>query len=570
MTGCALARQMIQETNNNQKEEVHVHVFDWGRSSGGRASHRHRPEPLINNANNNKNNDDHHNNHKDDTVEQSMLLQLHFDHGAQFFHADHPEFLDMIRPAIQSWPTHLSRLGWLDGETGAFTTTAPDSHSDSDSTSLGFFGSGHGAFEPHRYVGTGGMDAICQEMLHIPPPTAVGSALPTGHGRIHIHQATRVARCEYNEQPERSMSSSDNDKKNPNNETKRWKLFGDGLGHEQADAKTLQTSQQSQVLLGEFDELVVTDHMAAAMPSWHPCHIQGLERVVPHVISTLRTRLDWDESERRFRAVQPLFSCMVAFERDTDKNNNNNNNDNNDGNGDVGMGHSVSCLHVEYDAATVQGNPILQWVCSQESRTHGTNEDDTSSTLERWILMSTTKFAKTCLGSEGMSKTVPSSSSTTKVDAGADSKVATLDDTQKDTQQVQYIPQTDEYLRSDPAQIMCDEFIKLVKQSHRVKGEHHVVPDVVFRKCQRWGAAYTVPLSHQDYHRWESTLRSYESSHHFTLCGDFLKDGSSEKYLSRVDKETATYSHAIQDAALSGIDAAKRIVDRIRTRTTTL
>ena len=565
MTGCALARQLIQESNNNQKEEIHVHVFDWGRSSGGRASHRHRPEPLIKGTNNNdndKNNDDYHN-HNDDTVVQPMLVQLHFDHGAQFFHADHPEFLDMIRPAIQSWPIHGSRLGWLDGETGVFSTTAAESESDSDSISLGFFGSGHGAFEPHRCVGTGGMDAICQEMLYIRhvssqspevdlPHTAVGCASPTGHGRIHIHQATRVARCEYNEHTERSTS-------------KRWELFGDGLGHEQADANALQASQQSQVSLGEFDELVITDHMAAAMPSWHPCHIHGLERIVPHVISTLRTQLDWDESERRFRAVQPLFSCMVAFERDA-----NIESINDDHDGDDGMGHSASCLHVEYDAATVQGNPILQWVCSQESRPHAINEDDTSGTMERWILMSTTEFAKTCLGSEGMSKTVSSSSSTTTDDADADSKASTPEEPQKETQQVQYIPQTDEYLRSDPAQIMCDEFIKLVKQSHRVKGEHHVVPDVVFRKCQRWGAAYTVPLSHKDHHRLESMLRSYESSHHITLCGDFLKDGSSEKYLSRFDRETATYSYAIQDAALSGIGAAKRIVDRIRTRTSTL
>eukprot|EP00977_Amphora_coffeiformis_P029344 scaffold40129_cov206-Amphora_coffeaeformis.AAC.5 len=440
----------------------------------------------------------------------------------------------MIQPAIQPWPTDISRLGWLDGTTGTFTTaTTSSTSSSSSSTSLGFFGSCHPALNAHRYVGKGGMDAVCREMLQEHAETK-------RQPRIHVHPATRVARCEYQNGPPLDDDHDDDDSvSNRQSHPKRWKLYGDGLGHEQANAEALQNSSPQQVVLGEFDHLVITDHMAAAMPAWHPCHIQGLEGVVPTVISALRTHLDWDDATRRFQIVQPLFSCMVAWERNMDSTTN-------------------SCLHVEYDAATVQGNPILQWVCSQESRPHGETEHDDN--LERWILMSTTEFAQQCLGTEGMSQKVSSSQSST-ADTGTEAS--------KDEMKVEYIPQTDDYLRSDPAQIMCDEFIKLVTKSHKVKGETHIIPKIVFCKCQRWGAAYTVP-SHQqeDYQRLSSLLRSHESSHHITLCGDYLKDVSSEEYVSRVDKETGTYSHAIQDTALSGIQAAKRIASRIKSTTT--
>mgnify|MGYP005853238405 CR=1 FL=1 len=359
-----------------------------------------------------------------------------------------------------------------------------------------------------------------------------------------------MARCEYHSESSTCPG-------------KRWKLYGDGLGHEQATPEALSQQQSSQVLLGEFDELVITDHMAAAMPSWHPCHLQGLEDVVPDVVASLRMHLDWDDSERRFRTVQPLFSCMVAFERDAKHNDDDNNGAN---------GHSSSGLHIAYDAATVQGNPILQWVCSQESRPHDTtttNDDDVATALERWILVSTAEFAQSCLQSEGMSRKV-SSRQSSAADAGTKGTTGPNDTSKKAKESVEYIPQTDEYLRSDPAQIMCDEFLKLVTENHKAKGETHVLPKIAFRKCQRWGAAYMAPSSNQeDYQRLTSILQSHECSHHITLCGDYLHNVLSEEYASRVDKETGTYSHAIQDAALSGIDAAKRIAGRIKSSTTT-
>jgi hypothetical protein len=336
------------------------------------------------------------------------------------------------------------------------------------------------------------MNALSNEMIR--------SAKEFARHRIQVYEGTRVARCE------RVVSKKDGMQK-------FWKLFGDGLGHEQATANAVEQSVQN--ILGEFDELIVSDHMAAAMPSWHPCHIVGLEEAVPELVSTLRDFLGWDESERRFTAVKPLFSCMVAFERDP----------------------MSQTLRSNFDAAAVQGSDVLQWVCAQDSRPHGDEESfNNEQKLERWILMSTTDFAAKCLGTEGMSKDATLSSQSTKVE---------------------YIPQTDDYLRSDPASLMCQEFMQMIERSRSSDNE---MPRLVYSKCQRWGAAFTMSPT-GDNQTLTARLKAHEAEHSITLCGDYVNALLSSRSSSTKDKESD--SLAIEGAALSGINAAKRISSRI-------
>ena len=463
MTGCAVARQLAAENAT-----VQVTLFDWGRAVGGRASHRFRPEPS--------------------TSDPDKTLTLHFDHGAQFFHATNDTFLDMVRPVVKQWPEDTARLGWLDSETGTFTSSANTNTRSDASPSTGFFGACDSVLDTNRFVGVGGMDAICKEMLR--------QATEMAPERIHVQEMTRVARCER-------VASADG-------ACKRWKLFGDGLGHEQANAKALQQSTQQE--LGDFDEIVLTDHMAAGVPSWHPCHVQGLEDAVPELVSSLREALDWDESARRFCSVKPLFSCMVALNQK---------------------------LAVEFDAASVKGSDVLQWVCCQESRPHDLADKPTENVMQRWVLVSTPEFAAKCLGSEGMSKkpSEPTSQSSK-------------------SPEVEYIPQTDTYLRADPAGQMWDEFVKMTPASP----QSDTVQPAAFLKCQRWGAAFTEPNSErfQNIHK---VLEAHENEVSITVCGDFINQKPKTD-----EHDSATNSFFIQNAAISGMDAARRIADRLKLR----
>jgi len=480
VAGCAAARQLAKESAA-LGDAIDVTVFDWGRSVGktvrqtiiaiffflcpqplviplvgGRSSHRCRPEPLGDN----------------DGGKHDVAIP--FDHGAQFFHATDKNFLDMVRPAVTQWPYDLSRLGWLDKADGSFESSKIDRNSKD-----GFFGACDRNLDGHRFVGVGGMNAICNELLR--------GAKELAPGRVHIHEGTRVAKCE------RIKSTMDG-------KDKVWKLYGDALGHEQANAKAI--GQSTQQLFGEFDELVVSDHMALSMPSWHPCHILGIEDEVPDLVSSIRQALDWDESSRRFRAIKPLFSCMVALP--------------------VG-------LELNFDAASVKNSEVLQWVCAQKSRPHEV-ADDTISGMDRWVLVSTVDFATRCLGAEGMSK--PSSGST-----------------------IEYIPQTDEYLRSDPADLMWEEF-KVLVESTKANIE---VQTPLFLKCQRWGAAFCEVTGTQCSDI-TNAVRSHENDQSITVCGDFMH------ILSDADDSAQTTKFTIQNAALSGVEAALRIIARSKNR----
>lgn len=467
ITGCALACQLMAED-----ETVQVSLFDWGRSVGGRASHRFRPEPS--------------------TSDPDKTVTLHFDHGAQFFHATNPAFLDMIRSVVKQWPDDVDRLGWLDSQNGKYTKSA---NAIVDSSSKGFFGACDSDLDSDRYVGIGGMNAICKEMLR--------KAVAMAPDRISVHEMTRVARCEQ----EVSTTGGTG---------KVWKLFGDGLGHERANAQALK--QYTEDTLGDFDEIVLTDHMAAAMPSWHPCYVKGLSDAVPEMVTSLREALDWDESGRRFRAVKPLFSCMVALNQK---------------------------LGLEFDAASIGGSDTLQWVCCQESRPHDVTEQEGDNIVERWVLISTPEFAAKCLGAEGMSKKElePTSQSPSS----------------KSDPEIEYIPQTDAYLRADPADHMWDEFVRIVKQSRQ---RDDFIAHAAFLKCQRWGAAFTESNA-AGYQNLLSVLRSHEIDESVTVCGDFIHNqhtlSDNEK-----DHDSTSSSFVIQNAAMSGISAAKRISERLK------
>eukprot|EP00471_Norrisiella_sphaerica_P010470 CAMPEP_0184495812 /NCGR_PEP_ID=MMETSP0113_2-20130426/32431_1 /TAXON_ID=91329 /ORGANISM="Norrisiella sphaerica, Strain BC52" /LENGTH=142 /DNA_ID=CAMNT_0026882175 /DNA_START=245 /DNA_END=673 /DNA_ORIENTATION=- len=56
------------------------------------------------------------------------------------------------------------------------------------------------------------------------------------------------------------------------------------------------------------------------------------------------------------------------------------------------------------------------------------------------------------------------------------------------TNKVTYCPQEEKYLRGSPADVMLDDFMKRIsKQSAKTRGSG---VKVLYKRCQRWGAAY--------------------------------------------------------------------------------
>lgn len=471
VSGCSAAHRLATSG------AVDVTLFDWGRAVGGRTSHRLRPEPAADGSD----------------------VSLQFDHGAQFFHVDDPTFGALVLPHAERWPTDASRLVLLDAAGGPPVPLAQRS----DGAGGLFFGVGRTELAPVRYVARGGMGALVRGMLNAAYHSTDGLAL-------RVYEGSRVASCE----------------RLPDG---RWRLRGDGLGHEQSTADALAKSEGR--LLGEFDELLVADHMAAAMPDWHPCCLRGLADATPRASAALRASLGWDEGVRRFSKIRPLFTCMVAFARE------------------AGADCAVEAHDAPFDAAAIVGSDVLQWACAQRARPHGGargargagEAEGDALRAHRWVLVSTAEFADKCLSGEGLSRAPARAAGA----AGAE-----------------YVPQTDGYLRADPAAAMLCEFERILARSG-ARGEGAALAPAartpLLVKCQRWGAAYCAPDPPGDGGAARAELAAAlceaEENMSVTLCGDYVS-------MLGLDGSAPDDAFAIQRAALSGIRAAERILAR--------
>lgn len=139
---------------------------------------------------------------------------------------------------------------------------------------------------------------------------------------------------------------------------------------------------------------------------------------------------------------------------------------------------------------------------------------------------------------------------------------------------MEYVPQTDEYLRSDPADAMVSEFQRLLR-AHGQGGEQ-LLGAPVLSKCQRWGAAFCDPgaIGATDAQAAASraelaaSLAEAERERRVTLCGDFLVQlgvdgrGASGGEAGDARGGGGGDPFAIQNAGLSGIRAAERILAR--------
>ena len=90
------------------------------------------------------------------------------------------------------------------------------------------------------------------------------------------------------------------------------------------------------------------------------------------------------------------------------------------------------------------------------------------------------------------------------------------DDNHKESSGITYVPQEEKYLRGDPADIMLNSFYSAMGISTAERR-----PTVLYKRCQRWGGAYTVPPVHAT-QTMETTLQ--ENTNNATTTVDSNED----------------------------------------------
>jgi predicted NAD/FAD-dependent oxidoreductase len=215
-----------------------VTLFDQGRRGpGGRASHRAVDESTWNVL-------------PDDPPIPASAIE--FDHGCQFFRADHPR----MKALADEW----CEQGWAAEWNGRFGFGGGAK----DSAAIDFFGL-PGDTSP-VYAGVGGM--------HLLPRRLLGAS----SSNVKVCRGVRVAGMHREEDG-------------------KWALLGvDGEAayHDTSDAEALQAQEH---VLGTFDTVLLTD-VSSSFGGWH--------RASAGVPEAFAARV-------RDRVRIPLFACMVAF-----------------------------------------------------------------------------------------------------------------------------------------------------------------------------------------------------------------------------------------------------------------
>ena len=414
-----------------------IDLYDWGRQPGGRSATR--------------------NLYIDAQSRETFVppgINLNFNHGMQFIKTNDSAFIKSLRAvgAVEWKP----KSGWL--SQGQYYP-----HGSMEATKLG-----KGFFDilddTKTFIAPQGMSNLCADLQK----KEVAST-----GRVRIHQQVRVVGIH------RTANNS-------------WMLEID-QGHHEQTAETLASTDLAAIAMPVYDAVIFTEHMMW-LPSWHPCSLRGLDTICPDARDWVRRHLCYDSATRRFERVAPLFTLMVAFE----------------GNG-VGNKIETACVNDE--------DNVLQYIVNQKCRSdsgtgnndnknstttttnnnnttnnkkqnnnsssknetnHGSktennskNQDKNQKQSQCWVIVSTPSFAKQCLAKETMSK------ESDRNDASNGNIV--------------YVPQEEQYLRKDPAELMLNSFFKAMGFS-----KDDIRPTILYKRCQRWGGAYTTNSTNAD------------------------------------------------------------------------
>lgn len=323
-----------------------VHLFDSGRSLGGRASTRLRNTTVGNTA----------------PGASSSEIQVQYDHGAQFFRATHPHVKQILTSPLTAglvgqWNARVGILGRRGGKflpveviknTGVLSPSlqkddeegADDDAATSSKNELDFCGHLQG---PPYFVGMPTMRSLCE-----------GICL---RSKVRVHSSTEVVNMEWH--PPTGHSTA------PGEDDFAWNLTTLDLGGEPS------STQDSQ-----FDHVVLATHspgFAAAQ----------LEKLISHDFEdSVDAELDDPEAAAVKSAAQQLSSLLAQQEHIPAR---------------TLMVTLSRKSAAEFEAAAVHGSPILQWIArdsSKPGRQSGSETSGAGSATETWVAHATDEFAR--------------------------------------------------------------------------------------------------------------------------------------------------------------------------------
>lgn len=453
----------------SKNSHVQVDVYDWGRQPGGRSATRN---VYVNKETGKET--------YQISKEEDVEIALQFDHGLQFIETNDTGFIQALRDAnAVEWSP---RSGWLSG--GTFLETSK-SRGSGNGGNDGFFNALARKIGSKTFVsGKDGMSGLCASIQEQATKT----------GRVRVQQQRRVVSIERannvcggsssnkrNSNSNSNNSSNNNSSSNNSNRPQWWLKTDDG--HHEQDASILDLKDRVMKEKTAYDAVIFTEHMMW-LPPWHPCSLENdLMKINKNSIRWVREHLNYNETNRRFDSVAALFTLMVAFEitdetketKETEKNNNK---------------WRENFLNIE---TACLKDDVLQYVVNQNCR-NGKNKGKLQRGAHCWVLVSTRAFADKCLNEESMSKEREDSKS------GSD---------------ITYVPQEEKYLRAEPSEIMLSSFyhaIGITKEEDR--------PTVLYKRCQRWGGAYTLAPSKTD----KKTSALINHGDIWEICASLLND----------------------------------------------
>ena len=194
--------------------------------------------------------------------------QLKFDHGCQFFRADTPQFQNILKHWIQQ--------DYVREWKGNFHS------SNGMSSDREFFGL---PSTPPFYVAVNGMQSLAKNVLD----QVISSTSNDESTELQVYTGTRVAQLERDES------------------TNKWKLHGtSGVAAYHDTPEKVAQSNNTTTIIGQqtgYDAVILSD-VSSSFGKWH--------RASAGVPESFAKRV-----RERVGARVPLFSCMIAFDKET-------------------------------------------------------------------------------------------------------------------------------------------------------------------------------------------------------------------------------------------------------------
>ena len=389
--------------------------------------------------------------------------QPKFDHGCQFFRADTPQFQNILKTWIQK--------DYVREWKGNF-------HSSNDmSSDREFFGM---PSTPPFYVAVNGMQSLAKNVLDQVISSASSNDKST---ELQVFTGTRVAQLERDTQ------------------TKKWKLHGtSGVAAYHDTSEKIAQSNNTTTIIGQesgYDAVILTD-VSSSFGKWH--------RASAGVPESFAKRV-----RERVGARVPLFSCMIAFDKETG---------------------------IPFDAASFDDSIV--WFAAKSNSKSGME----ALNKECWTIVSTPEYAMDTIQETPMQDAITG----------------------------EFIPQSTEYLTTVPGPDLYNAFKELIVKETTLDIE--TLPKIVFMDAQRWGSAMPAHR-HVDINSSSSTCRKISGVNYdcgrYPLAPT-KDEGGGNKLSFLVDDDLmllqagdmmGCHTPGFESAVISGIDAAEYLYGKL-------